>query len=73
VRSDPFKEFSSRQCSYAYIGVGLEHPRMLRGLFEVIREVMGSRSRQAQPWFRHSFLDQDGAYNGHFFYNNFEM
>jgi hypothetical protein len=73
VRSDPFEEFFARNCSYGYIGVGVEHPRMLRGLFEAVHAFMGARSRQPQPWFRDSFLGQDGAYNGNFFYNNFEM
>ena len=46
---------------------------MLRGLFGTVRAFMGARSRQPQPWFQDSFLGQDGAYNGNFFYNNFEM
>ena len=78
VRLDPFQEFSNRQCSYGYIAVGSEHPRMLRGLFETIQNFMSRASEQAQPvplqpWFRRAFLDEHGAYNGNFFYNNFEM
>jgi hypothetical protein len=70
---DPFQEFSSGQCSYGYIGVGSEHPRMYRGLFDTIRKFMSQASKQAQPWFQNVFLDKDGDYNGNFFYNNFEM
>ena len=73
MRGDPFEQCSARNCSYGYIGVGLEHPRMLRGLFETVRAFMRERSRQPQPWFQDSFLGEEGAYNGNFFYNNFEM
>jgi hypothetical protein len=73
VRSDPFEEFVKRQCSYGYLAVGLEHPRMLRGLYEAISEFMGRSSQRLQSWFRRRFLDKDGVYNGDFFYNNFEM
>lgn len=73
VRVDPFQEFSSRQCSYGYIGIGSEHPRMFRELFETIDKFMQKTPKQVQSWFRHVFLDKGGAYNGNFFYNNFEM
>jgi hypothetical protein len=73
VRRDPFEEFVTRQCSYGYLAVGLEHPRMLRGLYDAISEFMGRSSQRLQSWFQRRFLDKDGGYNGDFFYNNFEM
>jgi hypothetical protein len=73
VRRDPFEEFVSRGCSYGYIAVGQEHPRMVRGLYAAIEDFMGRSSRALQSWFKRRFLDERGAYNGEFFYNNFEM
>ena len=75
VRSDPFQDFASRQCSYGYMGIGSEHPRMLRGLFQVVADFMSRASKQVQPWFRRQFMERETeeVYNGDFFYNNFEM
>jgi hypothetical protein len=46
---------------------------MLRGLFEAIENFMRRSSQPLQSWFRRRFLNERGAYNGDFFYNNFEM
>jgi hypothetical protein len=73
VRRSPFEEFQTRQCSYGYVAIGLEHPRMMRGLFDAVEHVMSTASKQLQPWSHPVFLGDDGAYNGNFFYNNFEM